>query len=99
LFAIDTAIVELMTALAERAREHAATPMIGRSHGIHAEPITAGLTFARWHAEVGRTRARLAQAAKAIAVGKLAGAVGVYGNLDPEIEGAALGALGLRPET
>jgi adenylosuccinate lyase len=73
--------------------------MIGRSHGIHAEPITAGLVFARWYAELGRAAARLRAARAAIAVGKIAGAVGVYGNLDPEIEAAALGALGLAPET
>jgi adenylosuccinate lyase len=89
----------LAAALAARAREHARTPMIGRSHGIHAEPITAGLVFARWHAELLRAAARLRTAREAIAVGKLAGAVGVYGNLDPEIEAAALGELGLAPET
>jgi adenylosuccinate lyase len=89
----------LRAALAARAREHAATPSIGRSHGIHAEPITAGLVFARWYAEVGRARVRISRAREAIAVGKIAGAVGVYGNLDPQIEAVALGALGLRPET
>ena len=73
--------------------------MIGRSHGIHAEPITAGLVFARWHAEVVRASSRLIRARHAIAVGKIAGAVGVYGNLDPEIEREALGKLGLEPET
>jgi adenylosuccinate lyase len=97
--AIGKVVDGLLTALARRAREHATTPMIGRSHGIHAEPITAGLTFARWHAEVARAKARLARARDVIAVGKLAGAVGVYGNLDPAIEAAALGALGLVPET
>jgi len=96
---ILTGVDELRASLATRAREHARTPTIGRSHGIHAEPITAGLVFARWHAEVGRARARLARARDAIAVGKIAGAVGVYGNLEPEIEAAALGALGLRGET
>jgi adenylosuccinate lyase len=90
---------ELATALAERAREHAKTPMIGRSHGIHAEPITAGLTFARWYAEVVRAADRLVRARDAIAVGKIAGAVGVYGNLEPAIEAAALTSLGLKPET
>lgn len=90
---------ELASVLAERAREHAATPMIGRSHGIHAEPITAGLTFARWHAEIARASQRLVAARQAIAYGKIAGAVGVYGNLDPEIERIALGRLGLAPET
>jgi adenylosuccinate lyase len=73
--------------------------MIGRSHGIHAEPTTAGLTFARWHAELGRARVRLVAARESIAVGKIAGAVGTYANIDPEIEAEALGALGLRPET
>ncbi|MGN6110119.1 MAG: lyase family protein, partial [Kofleriaceae bacterium] len=68
-------------------------------HGIHAEPITAGLVFARWHAEVVRASSRLIRARHAIAVGKIAGAVGVYGNLDPQIEAAALGELGLAPET
>jgi adenylosuccinate lyase len=100
--AVDVIVVELdrlRAALAARAREHAATPMIGRSHGIHAEPVTAGLTFARWHAELGRARERVVRARAAIAVGKLAGAVGVYGNLDPEIEATALGRLGLRAET
>jgi adenylosuccinate lyase len=93
------AIARLLAALAARAREHARTPMIGRSHGIHAEPITAGLTFARWYAEVARAAERLAHAAHTIAVGKIAGAVGVYGNLDPQIEVEALGELGLAPET
>jgi adenylosuccinate lyase len=100
--ALDQILVgvdRLRAALAARAREHAKTPMIGRSHGIHAEPITCGLTFARWYAEVGRARARVARARDTIAVGKIAGAVGVYGNIDPAVEAAALGALGLRAET
>ena len=96
---ILAAIDKLGAALARRAREHARTPMIGRSHGIHAEPITAGLTFARWHAELARAGERIACAQKRISVGKVAGAVGVYGNLDPAIEREALAALGLRPET
>src|SRR3954468_4178831 len=89
----------LANALAEKAREHAKTPTIGRSHGIHAEPITAGLVFARWNAEVVRASSRLIRARHAIAVGKIAGAVGVYGNLDPEIEREALAKLGVEPET
>jgi argininosuccinate lyase len=83
----------------EARREARHAPMIGRSHGIHAEPVTAGLTFARWHAELGRARVRLVHARAAIAVGKIAGAVGVYGNLDPAIEAEALGAVGLRGAT
>ncbi len=89
----------LRAACAERAREHAHTPMIGRSHGIHAEPITAGLVFARWYAELGRARARVERAREAISVGKIAGAVGTYANIDPAVEKAALAALELRPET
>ncbi len=90
---------DLRAALARRAREHVRTPMIGRSHGIHAEPVSAGLTFARWHAEVTRASVRIARARQAIGVGKIAGAVGVYGNLDPQIEHEALSELGLAPET
>ncbi len=96
---ILVAISELGDALAKRAREHARTPMIGRSHGIHAEPVTAGLTFARWHAELARAATRVRQARETISVGKIAGAVGVYGNLDPQIETEALGELGLAAET
>ncbi len=97
--AVLASIDTLRDACATRAREHAKTPMIGRSHGIHAEPTTAGLTFARWYAELGRARTRVAAARESISVGKIAGAVGTYANIDPEIEAAALGALGLRAET
>ena len=96
---IITGVIGLADALAERAREHAKTPTIGRSHGIHAEPITAGLVFARWRAEVVRALGRIVRARETIAVGKVAGAVGVYGNLDPSIERTALARLGLAPET
>jgi len=90
---------ELLAALARRAREHAKTPMIGRSHGIFAEPITFGLALAGHHAEIARGRARLAAAAAEIKVGKIAGAVGTYAHLSPAIEAQALAALGLAPET
>ncbi|MEO8215160.1 MAG: adenylosuccinate lyase [Myxococcales bacterium] len=89
----------LRGACRERAIEHRATPMIGRSHGIHAEPITAGQVFAGFYAELGRARLALERACDEIAVGKIAGAVGTYANLDPAIEARALGALGLRAET
>ena len=89
----------LRTACRRRAEEHRATPMIGRSHGIHAEPVTAGLVFAGFYAELGRARATLVAARDEIAVGKIAGAVGTYANLDPAIESKALATLGLRPET
>src|SRR5437867_2259769 len=78
----------LRAACRRRAEEHRATPAIGRSHGIHAEPITAGLVFAGFYAEVGRARAALAGARAEISVGKIAGAVGTYANLDPAIEAA-----------
>jgi len=90
---------KLLTALAKRAREHAKTPMIGRSHGIFAEPVTFGLALAGHHAEIARGRARLVAARSEIAVGKIAGAVGTYAHLSPAIEAQALGALGLAPET
>jgi len=89
----------LLAACRRRAQEHRATPAIGRSHGIHAEPITAGLVFAGFFAEVGRARRAVAVAREGVAVGKIAGAVGTYANLDPKIEAQALAALGLRPET
>ena len=73
-----------------RAREHALTPMIGRSHGIHAEPVTFGLALAGHHAEMARGEARLVAARAEIAVGKIAGAVGTYAHLSPEIEARAL---------
>ena len=89
----------LLGALAGRAREHAKTPMIGRSHGIFAEPITFGLALAGHHAEIARGRTRLDVARREIAVGKIAGAVGTYAHLNPEIEKRALSSLGLQPET
>jgi adenylosuccinate lyase len=89
----------LLAALRTQAEAHKKTPCIGRSHGIHAEPITAGLVFARWHAEVARCRVRVEAARRSIAVGKIAGAVGAYTNLDPAVEAEALAELGLAPET
>ena len=89
----------LLDALATRAREHAKTPMIGRSHGIFAEPITFGLALAGHHAEIKRGRGRLALARDEVATGKIAGAVGTYAHLSPSIEARALSALGLSAET
>ncbi|MGZ3474351.1 MAG: lyase family protein, partial [Polyangiales bacterium] len=79
-------IERLLTALSTRAKEHAHTLMIGRSHGIHAEPITFGLALAGHHAEIARGRSRLLVAREEIAVGKIAGAVGTYAHLTPELE-------------
>ncbi len=89
----------VLDALRTRIKEHRDTPMIGRSHGIHAEPVTFGVVLAGHFAELARGRARLAAAREEIAVGKIAGAVGTYAHLTPEIEASALGRLGLRPET
>src|SRR6478752_6508493 len=89
----------LMAALKRRADEHRHTAMIGRSHGIHAEPVTLGIVFAGFYAEARRNRRRLVAARKNIAVGKIAGAVGTYANVSPTVEKEALAALGLRPET
>jgi len=88
----------LRAALRQKAEEHRETLMIGRSHGIHAEPIVAGLVFAGFYAEVGRARRALVAARDEVSVGKIAGAVGTYANLSPEIESRALGSLGLSPE-
>ena len=96
---ITAQLDKLLAVLKRRADEHKKTPMIGRTHGIHAEPTTLGLTFARFFAEMRRAKRRLLSSRMSIAVGKIAGAVGTYGNLDPAIEKAALGKLGLRPET
>jgi len=86
-------------ALAKRAREQVHTPLIGRSHGIHAEPITFGVALAGHLAEAKRGRRRLQQARSEISVGKISGAVGVYAHLTPAIEQEALEALGLQAET
>jgi adenylosuccinate lyase len=92
--------LDLVTAaLKRRAEEHRHTAMIGRSHGIHAEPVTLGIVFAGFYAEMRRNRRRLEAARKNIAVGKIAGAVGTYANVSPTVEKEALAALGLRPET
>ncbi|TKD13116.1 adenylosuccinate lyase [Polyangium fumosum] len=89
----------LVVAFSRRADEHRRTPMIGRSHGIHAEPVTFGLALAGHLAEMKRGRARLREARAEIAVGTISGAVGTYAHLSPKIEAQALAALGLRPET
>ncbi|HHH31225.1 MAG TPA: adenylosuccinate lyase [Polyangiaceae bacterium] len=89
----------LIEAMAARAKEQRDTPMIGRSHGIHAEPTTVGMALASHLAELKRCRRRLALVREDIAVGKIAGAVGTYAHLSTAIEKDALGRLGLTPET
>jgi adenylosuccinate lyase len=94
-----TRCARVLSALAKRAREHQKTPMIGRSHGIFAEPITLGLAFAGHYAEIARGARRLETVRAEIAVGKIAGAVGTYAHLSPEVEARALAKLGLVAET
>ncbi len=88
----------LLAALRRRAMEHKFTIRIGRSHGIHAEPTTMGLTFARFYAEMARNRARLAAARAEVATGAISGAVGTFANIDPSVEAHVCDKLGLTPE-
>jgi adenylosuccinate lyase len=87
----------LLEVLKRRAFEHRDTVMIGRSHGIHAEPVTFGLKLALWYAEMDRNRQRLRRAQQIISVGKISGSVGTYANVDPEVEQLACVQLGLKP--
>jgi adenylosuccinate lyase len=87
----------LRQVIAAKARQFKLTPMIGRSHGIHAEPITFGLKMALMHEEFGRAWRRLEAARETVAVGKLSGAVGTSAHLSPRIEAAVCRKLGLRP--
>lgn len=88
----------LLAALKRRALEHKDTLRVGRSHGIHAEPTTMGLTFARFYAEMDRNLARLHTARAEIATGAVSGAVGTFANIDPRIEEHVCAKLGLTPE-
>jgi adenylosuccinate lyase len=87
----------LMGAVQVRAEEHRRTPMIGRTHGVHAEPMTFGLKLALWYAELARDVVRIRQARQVISVGKLSGAVGTFAHLPPEVEADACRTLGLEP--
>mgnify|MGYP001249597298 FL=1 len=89
---------DLLGALKMRAEEHKMTVRIGRSHGIHAEPTTMGLTFARFYAEMKRNRGRLETAKSEIATGAISGAVGTFANIDPFIEEYVCEKLGLNAE-
>jgi adenylosuccinate lyase len=89
----------LSQAIRYQAQQHRDTVMIGRSHGIHAEPITFGFKLAGWLAEVFRNRERLVRLRQTVAVGKISGAVGTYANVDPRVEAIACRNLGLEPDT
>ncbi|MGA0835048.1 MAG: adenylosuccinate lyase [Ilumatobacteraceae bacterium] len=94
---IDKALVDFYEALVTLANKHRATAMIGRTHGIHAEPTTFGAKVALWALQVRRDRERLSLATKRISVCKLSGAVGTYSNIDPQVEKYVGNALGLVP--
>ncbi|TAK12875.1 MAG: adenylosuccinate lyase [Acidobacteria bacterium] len=87
----------LAEAVKARANEHKKTPMIGRTHGVHAEPMTLGVKLALWFAELKRDRERVVRARAAVSVGKISGAVGMFAHLDPKIEEAVCKRLGLAP--
>lgn len=91
-------VEKVLRVLKELALKHKATPMIGRTHGVHAEPITFGLKLATWYAELQRGLGRLQRAGEIISFGKLSGAVGTFAHLPPSIEAYVLERLGLKPE-
>lgn len=91
-------LATLRSVVRRRALEFRHTPMVGRTHGIHAEPMTFGLKLLHWYAEIGRVERRLRQAAADAAVGKLSGAVGTFAHLGPQVEEHVCNALGLQRE-
>ena len=94
---ILTDIDALLAAVKARAQEHRKTAMIGRTHGVHAEPMTFGVKLALWFAELTRDRERVVRARETVAVGKISGAVGMFAHLDPAIEADVCKRLGLKP--
>jgi adenylosuccinate lyase len=88
----------VLKTLQKRAMQHKNTVMIGRSHGVHAEPITFGLKMALWHEEMNRALDRMLRAKEVISVGKVSGAVGTFANIDPFVETYVCRKLGLKPE-
>jgi adenylosuccinate lyase len=90
-------LAALADAVRDRAFEHRRTPMIGRTHGVHAEPMTFGLKLALWYAEIGRDIERVKRARQAVSVGKLSGAVGTFAHLPPAVEAEVCRRLGLSP--
>lgn len=94
---ILAALDRLLAALRKRALEHKHTIMIGRSHGIHAEPMTFGIKLAGFYAEFARDKTRLLNAKKSVCRGKISGAVGTYAHLPPKLEEMVMAELGLDP--
>ncbi len=93
---LRTKVDELMAILKRQALEFQRTPQVGRTHGIHAEPTSFGLTFALWYDEMRRQRERLERARATVAVGKISGAVGTFAHLDPIVEEKVCARLGLK---
>src|SRR4030043_654881 len=91
-------IIELMDVLKKQAYKYKETLMIGRSHGVHAEPMTIGLKFALWYEDMRRNLERIKRAKETISIGKLSGAVGTFSNIPPAIEEKVCRKLGLKPE-
>lgn len=87
----------LQEVIAQLAKEHKHTPMIGRTHGVHAEPITFGFKLAGWYDEMGRNLQRLQFTREMVSVGKISGAVGIHANVDPRVEEYVCAQLGLKP--
>ncbi len=95
---LSTQLEHLIQAVRTQAQAHRYTIMVGRSHGIHAEPITLGFKLAGWLAELLRNRQRLCHLHQTIAVGKISGAVGTYANISPQVEALTCQKLGLQPD-
>jgi adenylosuccinate lyase len=95
---VEAELARLVEVVRRLAIQHRETPMVGRSHGIHAEPMTFGFKCAGWYAELGRDVDRLARARDAIGVGTISGAVGTHANVSPEVEAHVLDGLGLKPD-
>lgn len=95
---LQGSLAQLIDAVRRLKQAHAETPAIGRTHGIHAEPITFGAKLAGWETELRRNQARLSAAQDDVSVGKISGAVGIHAHVSPELEKRILDRLGLRPD-
>ena len=89
-------VAKLIEALKEKAIKYKNTPMIGRTHGVHSEPVTFGMKMALWYEEMQRNKDRLLKAVESISVGKISGAVGTYAHIDPKIEKITCKKLGIK---
>lgn len=91
-------IDHFLAVIAKKAEAYKFTPMMGRTHGVHAEPTTFGLVLANWYAEMKRNKERFEHAAKGVEAGKISGAVGTFANIPPEVEAYVTEHLGTRPK-